>query len=62
MSIPIEHDNKTLSWNAVCPDCKTCVFMVTEEAIVLGPRRPSGSSMLLPVTMTAQHNCAVTRG
>lgn len=57
MSVPIEYSTKTLSWNAVCPNCKRCVFMVTDEAAIRGPRRPSGSSELLPVTMTARHEC-----
>jgi len=56
-TVPIERNDKTLSWNAVCPECKECVFMVTDEAVAHGPRRPSGSSLLLPVTMTARHDC-----
>jgi len=55
--VPIEWSARTLSWNAICPDCKRCVFMVTDEAAVSGPRRPSGSSLLLPVTMRAPHDC-----
>jgi len=56
-SVRIERNNKTLSWNAVCPACKVCVFMVTDEAILRGPRRATGSSELLPVTMMARHEC-----
>jgi len=55
--VRIEWDNRTRSWNAVCPDCKEYVFMVTDEAVVSGPRRASGSSQLLPVTMHARHEC-----
>lgn len=55
--VPIEWDRKTLSWNATCKACKTLVFMVTQEAVVRGPSRPSGSSCLLPVTMTVRHKC-----
>jgi len=57
MRVPIERNDKTLSWNAICPECKKCVFMVTDEAVAHGPRRESGSSQLLPVTMTARHDC-----
>lgn len=57
MSVPIEWSDKTLSYNAVCPACGKCVFMVTAEAIKVGPRRPSGSSLLLPVTMAVPHAC-----
>ena len=59
-SVPIEWSDKTLSYNAVCPDCRKCVFMVTDEAILRGPRRPTGSSLLLPVTMKARHDCEAT--
>ena len=56
-SVPIAWNDKTLSYNAVCRDCKLCVFMVTDEAILRGPRRATGSSELLPVTMMARHEC-----
>lgn len=55
--IRIERDNSTESWNAVCPDCKAVVYMVTAEAVARGPRRESGSSALLPVTMSVRHEC-----
>jgi hypothetical protein len=57
MSVRIEYSDKTLSWNAICPNCKKCVFMVTDEAIRSAPRRPTGSSLLLPVIMSAPHDC-----
>jgi len=55
--VRIERDDSTDSWNAVCPDCKKCVYMVTAEAVAYGPRRDSGSSKLLPVTMSVRHGC-----
>lgn len=55
--VPIQWSDKTLSWNAICKDCKRCVFMVTAEAIAVGPRRATGSSELLPALMTARHEC-----
>jgi hypothetical protein len=61
-SVTIEWSEKTLSYNAVCKDCRKCVFMVTMEAIRSGPKRPSGTSLLLPVTMSAQHECEAHRG
>jgi hypothetical protein len=61
VSVRIEWDDKTMSWNAICKECKECVFMVTKEAVAIGPRRPSGSSLLLPVTMTVRHKCAGAR-
>lgn len=60
-SVRIERNDKTLSWTATCPDCKALVFMVTDEAVIHGPRRESGSSQLLPVTMTARHECKVSK-
>lgn len=55
--VPIEWNNATLSWNAICDDCKELVFMLTDEAACSGPRRDSGSSALLPVTMSVHHEC-----
>lgn len=55
--VRIERDDATDSWSAVCPGCKEVVYMVTYEAVAYGPRRPSGSSQLLPVTMSARHEC-----
>lgn len=56
--VPIKRNDNTMSWDAVCPDCKKLVFMVTGEAVIHGPRRTnSGSSLLLPIAMTARHEC-----
>jgi hypothetical protein len=55
--VKIARDDSTLSYRAVCPDCKEVVFMVTYEAIYRGPRRESGSSLLLPVIMSVPHDC-----
>jgi len=61
-SIPIRRNDRTMSWEAVCPDCERLVFMVTDEAVAQGPRRVSGSSQLLPVTdMTARHECEAAK-
>ena len=56
-SIRIMRNEATFSYEANCPDCKKQVFMVTDEAIRNGPRRESGSSLLLPAMMTASHEC-----
>lgn len=55
--VPIKWNEATLSWNAVCGDCKELLFMLTREATVNAPRRPSGSTTLLPVTMSVHHEC-----
>lgn len=55
--VRIERNPKTFSWNAICPNCKECVFQLTDEAVMSGPRRESGSSQLLPVTMSTRHEC-----
>jgi hypothetical protein len=55
--VPIEWNNATLSWNSICGDCKELLFMLTKEATINAPRRPSGSTALLPVTMSIHHEC-----
>lgn len=55
--VPILRSDATNSWVARCADCKQLLFMLTDEAVSDGPRRQSGSSAMLPVTMTVQHYC-----
>ena len=55
--VKIEYNVKALAYVARCNACKTTVYMVTDEAIRAAPRRPSGSSQLLPVVMTVPHTC-----
>lgn len=55
--LPITRREAMLCWDAVCPECGVTAWMATDEAVARGPRRPSGSSLLLPAMMTVRHEC-----
>ena len=55
--VPVVREEATNSWTARCPLCKVLLYMATDEAVALSPRRPSGSSLLIPI-MPIQHRCS----
>lgn len=54
---PVVRDESRMQWSATCPDCKRIIWLVTDEAVMHGPRRANGSSLLIPASMSAHHEC-----